>query len=388
LEKSCPTGLFYLLLYCLMMIFQLALIFLTSLTGSNPVPGEVNTQRIVSLKDSITFYDGQGFSIIGKYHSEKNYVRFPEKFKKTLRKEVWELGENSAGISIRFRTNASTIVVRWTVMNDASLPHMPATGVKGIDLYTHSGGQWQYVKTGFPQGKNSERILLSQGDGTSREYLLNLPLYDGVESLQIGINENAVITKADKSLLLDKKPVVYYGTSIAQGGCASRPGMAFTNILSRHLDRTFINFGFSGNGTIETSVGEAMVEIDAALYVSDCNPNTKKELIYDRTMALVQMLKKQRPDVPVLLVEGFLNEGNFFNPASGENQSIEKKREELKRAYKDLKKSGVTNLYYQKGDGLIGKDHEGTVDGIHPNDVGMMRLAEGMAPLLKKILLK
>ncbi len=339
------------------------------------------------IKDSITFYDGHQFQIIGKFHDEKNYGRFPQKYQNTLRKEVWELGQNSAGISIRFRTNASTIIIRCTVMNDANLPHMPATGVKGVDLYTYANSQWQYVKTGIPKNKSSEYSLLSDGDGVSREYLLNLPLYDGVDSLQIGVNADAEITPPKERYLLDKKPVVYYGTSITQGACASRPGMAFTNLLSRQLDRSFINLGFSGNGRIETSVGEAMCTIDAALYVIDCNPNTNAELIYDRTVELVKMLKKQRPDVPVLLVEGFLNESNFFNPASGVNKTVEHKQKELTRAYEILKKSGVTRLFYQKGDALIGKDHEGTVDGIHPNDVGMMRIAEIMLPVIKKILL-
>lgn len=343
-------------------------------------------KKLISLEDSIRFHDGLSFRVIGKYHDEQTYRRFPARYKNTLREEVWNLGQNSAGIGIRFATDASTIVVRWTVMNESNLRHMPATGVRGVDLYTFANNQWQYVRTGFPSAKTTEYTLLSQGDGQLREYLLNLPLYDGVESVEIGVNEDAEITKPKENYLLDKKPVVYYGTSIAQGGCASRPGLAYTNILSRKLDREFINFGFSGNGTIETSVGEAMCEIDAALFVIDCNPNTKAELIYDRTLALVQMLKKQKPEVPILLVEGFLNESNYFNPASDGNENIIKKRRELKRAFDTLKKSGATRLFYQKGDGLIGTDHEGTVDGIHPNDIGMLRMAEALLPAVRKLL--
>ncbi|HEY9486727.1 MAG TPA: SGNH/GDSL hydrolase family protein [Chryseosolibacter sp.] len=336
--------------------------------------------------DSIRFFDGHEFDVIGKYHDEQNYVRFPAKYKNTLRENVWNLGQNSAGISIRFSTNAKTIVVRWTVLNDANLAHMPATGVKGVDLYTYSNGYWQYMKTGFPKDKTNESTLLDGGDGQTREYLLNLPLYDGVENLAIGINEGAQISKPHENYLTRNKPVVYYGTSIAQGGCASRPGLAFTNILSRQIDRPFINFGFSGNGTIETSVGEAMCEIDAALFVIDCNPNTKPELIYDRTVALVQMLNKQRPGIPVLLVEGFMYESSYFNPGSGVQELVVRKQNELKRAFDTLKKSGATKLFYKEGDGLIGNDHEGTVDGVHPNDIGMMRIAEALTPVLKKIL--
>ena len=346
---------------------------------SSPFPHNI-------AEDSITFYDGHMFNIIGKYHREKHYYRFPHKFKETLRENVWRLGQNTAGLGIRFRTNASTIIVRWTVLNDASLPHMPATGVKGVDLYTFSNNGWQYVRTGFPKGKDNQSTLLSNGDGVSREFLLNLPLYDGIELIEIGVNTSAEISSPKDHMLIDRKPVVYYGTSIAQGGCASRPGLAFTSIISRDLNIPFINLGFSGNGTIETSVGEAMTEVDAALYVIDCNPNTAPELIYDRTIALVHQLKKAKPAIPVLLVEGFLSESGYLNPGSGENENIIKKRKELKRAYDELRKNGISGLHYQKGDGLIGQDHEGTVDGIHPNDIGMMRMAQALTPVIKKLI--
>lgn len=336
--------------------------------------------------DSIVFHDGHEFAVIGKYHDEKNYLRFPAPYENTLREAVWKLSRHSAGIGIRFRTDSRNILVRWTVLNEGNLPHMPATGVRGVDLYAHTGKEWQYVRTGFPSEKTTEYALLTKGDGIAREYLLNLPLYDGVASVEIGVDASAETGPPRVRYLLDKKPVVYYGTSIAQGGCASRPGMAFTSILARRLDRSFINFGFSGNGTIETSVGEAMTEVDAALYVIDCNANTKAELIYDRTLALVRMLKSRRQDTPVLLVEGFMNESYYFNPAAGVNDAIAQQQNELRRAYDTLRKSGVKGLYYHEGEGLIGRDHEATVDGIHPNDIGMMRMADALFPVIRKIL--
>jgi hypothetical protein len=332
--------------------------------------------------DSIVYFDGQSFNIIGKFHSEKNYVRFPERYKNTLRKEVWDLSQNSAGISVRFRTNSSVIEVRWTAKNDYSMDHMPETGVKGVDLYAFTDCKWRYVNTGRVKGKYNDYTLVQTSSKVSREYLLNLPLYDGVDSLSIGITSNSVISKPEERYLLDEKPVVYYGTSIAQGGCASRPGMAFTNILSRELDRSFINMGFSGNGNCELSVGEAMCEIDAALYVIDCNPNTKAEEVYERTVELVRLLKEKRPDIPVLLVEGFSFEVFLKDQVYSEPG---KKNIELHRAYIALRESGIKQLYYMKGSDLTGSDHEGTVDGIHPNDLGMMRIAESLKPVIQKI---
>lgn len=367
-----------------MMIVRVVLAFFLLQTHGSTGSGERYVQGLTAPRDSIRFFDGHDFPVVGKFHNEKHFARFPSRYKNTLRDKVWELAQHSAGISIRFRTNASTIVVRWRVLNNASLPHMPATGVKGVDLYAYVGSQWQYVRTGFARDRENEATLVSKAEGVFREYLLNLPLYDGVESLEIGVNADSEITAPGERYLMVNKPVVYYGTSIAQGGCASRPGLAFTNILARSFDRSFINFGFSGNGTIEASVGKAMCEIDAALYVIDCNPNTAPELIYDRTVTLVQMLKKQRPEVPVLLVEGFLYDTDHFSDELNEN--VVQKRKELRRAFNTLRKSGTTKLHYQEADDFIGKDHEGTVDGVHPNDLGMMRIADALLPVIKKIL--
>jgi len=186
--------------------------------------------------------------------------------------------------------------------------------------------------------------------------------------------------------------VVYYGSSIAQGGCASRPGMAFTNILSRKLDRSFINFGFSGEGTFDAAVGEAMCEINAALYVIDCNPNTEKELIYQRAIDLVKQIRKCKPNIPILLVENFLYANQRIlpeKPLNNDNrrrEMREDKQKELRLAFETLKKSGIKELYYQNGKDLIGDDGEATVDGVHPNDLGMMRIAEALFPELKRIL--
>jgi hypothetical protein len=332
--------------------------------------------------DTLRYIDGQSLTIIGKYHSEKNYARFPAEYKDKLREDVWDLGQDATGISIRFRTNASVITVRWTVIGDEKMDHMASTGIEGVDLYAYVDDHWKYVNTGRVKGKVNDFTMVKSHEGIFREYLLNLPLYDGVDSLSIGVNINAEITGPKENWLVAKKPVVYYGSSIAQGGCASRPGMAFTNILSRALDRSFINMGFSGSGTFDIPVGEAMCEIDAALYVIDCNPNTKTELIYDRAVALVKLLKQKRPEIPVLLVEGFYYVSGFGDPMQSDT---EKKRVELHRAFDTLKASGLKQIYYKKGDGMIGDDYEGTVDGVHPNDLGMMRMAESLKPVIKRL---
>jgi hypothetical protein len=356
-----------------LIIFIIFMLAGTTLAGQNPA-GE--------NKDTLKYTDGQALTIIGKYHSEKNYARFPKNYESKLRKDVWDLGQHSAGISIRFRSNASEIRVRWTLLEDNKMDHMAYTGIKGVDLYAWVGSRWKYVNTARVKEKTNEFTLVRTNDAIYREYLLNLPLYDGIDSLSIGINSRAEITVPEENYLIAKKPVVYYGSSIAQGGCASRPGMAFTNILSRMMDRSFINMGFSGSGTFDIPVGEAMSEIDAALYIIDCNPNTKTELIYERAVDLAKFLKQKRPEIPILLVEGFDYVSGFGDPKESDQA---KKNAELSRAFNTLKESGLKQIYYKKGAGLIGDDYEGTVDGVHPNDLGMMRIAEALRPAIKKL---
>jgi hypothetical protein len=337
---------------------------------------------VAQPNDTIKFYDGQELKIIGRFHSEKNYARFPAKYETTLRKEVWNLGQHSAGISIRFRTNSPFINVKWSVKNDAVMDHMPFTGIKGIDLYSYVDGKWKYINTGRVKGKSNAFTMVRGAGSDYREYLLNLPLYDGADTVLIGISTSATISLPQENYLISKKPVVYYGSSIAQGGCASRPGMLFTNILERKMDRSFINMGFSGNGTFDLSVGDALCETDAALYVIDCNPNTRKEEIYQRAVDLVMKLHRERPEVPVLFVEAYPYVNGFTKPADAEN---EKKNKELKRAFETLKNAGIKNIHYREGEDLIGDDYEGTVDGVHPNDLGMMRIAEALEPTIRKL---
>ena len=335
--------------------------------------------------DSLIFHDANEFTIIGKFHNEKSYHRFPQRYKGVLRDQVWEESLCSAGIAIRFRTNATQIVVRWSLSEvDPLSKKAGPIGTDGVDLYAYIAAGWQYINSGKPKNKTTEFILLRKGDGAYKEYLLNLPLFNGVDSLAIGVNATAEIARPAGKYLIEKKPVIYYGSSITQGAAASRPGMAYTNILSRKLDVPFINFGFNGEGKFDLSVASAMSEVDASLYIVDCTPNSKKEIICDSAVKVVRLLKAKRPLIPVLLVEGYYYADSYFNENGLAN--IDDKRRELRKAFAQLKASGIKGIYYKIGDGLIGDDHEATADGVHPNDVGMLRFSEQMLPVIKSIL--
>ena len=310
---------------------------------------------------------------------ESPYDRLPITYKDKVREPVWNLSKNSAGIAVRFLSNSSKIKVKWSVLNDNKMNHMAESGIKGVDLYFKNMGQWQYVNTGRPSGIDNEAVMVKNMSERMREYKLFLPLYDGVTSLEIGVDENSLIVKAEPS---KEKPIVFYGTSITQGGCASRPGMVHTSIISRTLDCEVINFGFSGNGRMEIELAELISDIDAAFYVIDCLPNMTAEQVEERTIPLVEVLRESHPDTPIVLVENLIYESAFLD--EDYRLEIEDKNHTLENQYKELIYRGDKNIMYINSQGAMGGSHEGTVDGVHFTDLGFQLFADYLIENLKR----
>ncbi len=212
-----------------------------------------------------------------------------------------------------------------------------------------------------------------------REYKLFLPLYDGVTKLEIGIDNNASIKKATPNPL---KPIVFYGTSITQGGCASRPGMAHTNIISRKLDVDCINYGFSGNGRMETPIVELISEIDARFYVIECLQNMDSERVSERVKPLVDIIRTKHPHTPIVLVENMMYTMAFLDQTI--KTRLIQENAALKNEYDKIIKSGTPNIFYIKDNKDFLVDNEGTVDGVHLTDLGFLRYADYLMENFKK----
>jgi len=180
-----------------------------------------------------------------------------------------------------------------------------------------------------------------------------------------------------------RKPIVLYGTSITQGGCASRPGMAYPAILRRRLDRPVINLGFSGNGRLDAAVGDLLAELDAAVFVLDCVPNMTAELVTERTEPFVRALRAARPATPIVLVDNVAYPAGAILPASRE--LVRGKNDALRATFERLTAEGVTGLHHVAGGPLLGTDGEATVDGTHPTDLGFLRMADALEPLLRRL---
>lgn len=317
----------------------------------------------------------------GWEETERFYSRLPIAAKGVVRPVVWRLGQHSAGMAARFHTSAPNFNINVKLLlSDLDMVHMPATGVSGVDLYAAHGSKWRWVACGMPRTQEYQLSVSGLREG-EREYLLYLPLYNGVESLTIDVPEGA---RFERVLPRREPPIVYYGTSIAQGACASRPGMAFTNILHRRLDTPVLNLGFSGNGRMEAEVGALIAELEVSCYVIDCLPNMGPRDVSARTGPLVRQLRAARPETPILLVEDRRMPNSVLLPARDafhdENQGA------LRRAHEALVAGGVTGIHYLADAPFLGTDGEATVDASHPNDLGMARYADALEAALKPIL--
>lgn len=339
--------------------------------------------------NGIRFVDAAAFPLYGKISDETDnrYERLPSKLKGVSRDALWYLGRNSAGLYIRFRSNSSSIHLRWEAMFNNSMNHMTDTGTKGMDLYTIHDGGWRHVCSARPTGRHNTTAVIRHMDPVEREYMLYLPLYDGVTSLEIGVDNDAYIEQPAVQRPSVEKPVVMYGTSILQGGCANRPGMAHTSIISRRLDREVMNLGFSGNAFLDMEIAELMASVeDPGVYVMDYVPNASAEAIDELGEKFFRVVRDAHPDVPVIFIED-----PFFTHSLFDNKILEeitKKNEAQKRLFDKLKKSGEKHIYYIRAEGMIGEDGEATVDGCHFTDLGAMRYVDHVLPVIRKALRK
>ena len=344
----------------------------------------------VSLKmsaQSVVYTDASVFPIYGKVSDRTNtrYERLPSELQGVSRDPVWYLGQNSAGLFIRFRSNSTAIYAKWESTFNNTMPHMTDTGTKGLDLYALVDGQWRHVCSAQPQGKTSERKIIGNMDPIEREYMLYLSLYDGVASLEIGVDEGATLDQPAVGRPSREKPIVMYGTSILQGGCANRPGMAHTNIISRRLDREVINLGFSGNALLDMEIAELMASVeDPGLFVLDYAPNAYADMIDENGEKFFRVIRDAHPDVPVIFIEDVIFPHTVFDKAIREEVTL--KNQAQKRLFLKLKKGGEKNIYYISAEGMIGDDGEATVDAIHFTDLGAVRYVEHVLPTIKKAL--
>ncbi|MEK6794757.1 MAG: SGNH/GDSL hydrolase family protein [Spirochaetota bacterium] len=333
---------------------------------------------------ALDWHDIRG-SVEGKGYTdtERYYDRLPARAKGVVPDVVWGLSRTATGMCAMFTTDAPEIHARWELLNDQiGEPNFPVAGFSGLDLYADDNGTWKWAAAGHQvKDKHPECCLVNGLAEGLRSYRVYLPLRNPVESVVIGVPKGAHFSfVAPRSV----RPVVFYGTSIVHGAYSSHPGIVHPSIIGRRIDRPVINLGFSGNAKMEESLAHLVAEIDASVYVIDALPNMDMTLVRERAEKFIRILCGKRPKTPVLLVEDRPYTNYWIRP--NVKRSIEEKWAEFRRIYELLKHEGVGQLSYIEGRYLFGDDAEASIDTSHPSDLGFMRMADVLTPVIRSLL--
>ena len=323
--------------------------------------------------------EGQGWT-----DTKAPFDRLPARAEGVVRDVVWDLSRHSAGLCVKFKTDAKEIQARWTLTLDRlAMSHMPATGVSGLDLYIETPDGPRWAGSGRPETlPDVEAVLISGMEDGEKSCTVYLPLYNGVSNVEIGVPEGASIVATEREA--DRKTILFYGTSITHGASASRTGTCHVARVGRALNCETINLGFSGNGMMEPEVAHFLAELHPDVFVVDCLPNMTADLITERAAYLVTTLRAKHPDTPILLVEDrTYGDAQFVVSRRVRNETSRKAFQDV---YARLMADGVSGLHYLEGATLLGADGDDTVDGSHPTDLGFKRQADRFVEQIGQIM--
>lgn len=329
---------------------------------------------LTPLDDPLSLHGMYGYS------EELGYMRIPPDVAKNTNEGVNWLFRNTSGGRIRFKTNSKYIAMKLVVTDDGIMPHITAIGQAGLDLYRTDNHISAYVQSYMPffGGRDHGYESIVTTDGQMHTYTMNMPLYSDVRAIYIGFEPDAILEKADPYAIT--QPILYYGSSITQGGCASRPGNAYQAMISRRFDCDFINLGFSGNAKGEPAIVQYLASLDPCVFVLDYDHNAPNAQHLQATHEpLFQTFRAAHPDTPVIMIS---------KPDFKPNTEDEARREIIRTTYNNALTSGDRNVYFIDGETLFdGPCRDScTVDGCHPNDLGFFRMAEKIGNVLEPLL--
>ena len=344
-------------------------------------------QKNAVVTNGVKWIDGKFLPIEGRAFDdvEHYYDRLPAGVTTNVNGGVRGMKHHTSGMLFRFKTDSKKLNFKWVPYNsNLAMDHMPSTGVSGIDVYRfdEKAGCWRYAKTGrIWDAKTGGSLSMDWTPGEA--CIVNLPLYNGVKSFELGIDPTAKVEALGPRKSGIDKPVVFYGTSITHGGCCSRPGLGFVNLVGRALDVPVVGLGFSGSGVMELEMSEHLARIDASCYVLDClwnmnsDPKARNERSVERNYEkFIRNLRAKRPDVPIVMAE----QCDVFCGAVNDKDKF------MKKLYEKLVAEGWKDLVYLPKDEMYTGDFEGTVDGCHPNDLGMMSMSKAFGKAVKTAL--
>lgn len=331
-------------------------------------------------KDDVKFYNinEAPFKVYGVEYLDNCFRRLPEDVAKSVSSGVHAHHTHGAGGRVRFKTDSPYIAIYVKLATAAKMPHFAFTGSIGMDLYIKENGEERYVNTYVPKLDISDEFVSLLGGSYSgmNEYTINFPLYSGVKEMYIGLAETANVLEAEPYKY--EKPIVFYGSSITQGGCASRPGNCYTSMVARRLNANHINLGFSGNALGEDEIAEYISNLNMSVFVYDYDHNAPTiEHLEATHEKMFKTIREKNPDLPILFMS---------RPRYIWDDKITKRYEVVKKTYENAKANGDKNVYFLGGKELSSAcKNEGSVDGCHPNDWGFAVMADAVYDVLKDV---
>ena len=328
-------------------------------------------------RPGLRFYSALGapFKIYGVFYENGKFRRTPEDVAKSVSQWVYYLHTNTAGGRVRFKTNSPYVAIYAELNEPGKMPHFPLSGSCGFDLYVGE----KYKGTFMPpfDVSTSYESVIDLGNKKMRDITINFPLYSGVSALYIGLKEGCEALPPDEYRV--EKPVVYYGSSITQGGCASRPGNAYEAIVTQKTGVNHVNLGFSGSAKAEKEISDYICSLDMSAFVFDYDHNAPTtDHLRNTHERMFKEVRESHPTTPIIMLS---------RPKYTLTREEKERVNIIKATYENALSAGDKNVYFIDGKTLMRHCHnEGTVDNCHPNDWGFYSMAQALTKVIKKIL--
>ena len=323
------------------------------------------------------------FTVYGLYDYKRQDVfrRLPQAVADATNPGVAQLALDTAGGRLRFSTDSPYVAIKAVMPKISRFPHMPLTGTAGIDVYLDDDSGSHLVKVAKPDINITDgyEFIIRFKSRKMRYLTVNFPSYNHLDALYVGVSEYSKVGRGKP--YINKKPIVFYGSSITQGGCSSRPGLIYQNFISRKYNLDYINLGFSGSGRAELPIVKYMASLDMLAFVSDYDHNAPNaQYLAETHSRMYDMIREAHPDIPYIMI----SRPDF---ASSPESSIER-RDVIIDTFRRARVLGDANVWYIDGEGFFRGPLEDccTIDGTHPNDLGFAKMADGIGKVLERAL--
>lgn len=333
-------------------------------------------------QNDLRFYDPKQapFRICGVFYEDGKFRRLPESVAEATSPGVLRLHSQTAGGRIRFQTDSPYVAIHAKMSGISKMSIFPLSGTAGFDLYAKAEGEEERfinsfappydIADGFESVIRFDKLQM-------REITVNMPLYSGVDEVYIGLQEGAKILPPKP--YKPRKPIVYYGSSITQGGCASRPGSGYESVIARRLNIDYVNLGFSGNAKGEQTIADYIAGLNMSVFVYDYDYNAPTvEHLQNTHERMFQTIRAAHPDIPIVMMT---------RPKVYLTDEEVKRREIVRTTYQNAIDRGDENVYFISGAELMADaGNDGTVDCVHPTDYGFASMARVLGDLLEKLI--